>query len=78
MMSSQNCTHSHTLTIYSAIQQVMAVELFANNTFSTLGGLGSSTILRGKWSIIGEKRDQLWMMVYRFGFGRSVSGSTFR
>lgn len=57
--------------------QVMAVELFANNTFSTLGGLGSSTVLRGKWSIIGEKRDQLWMMVSRFGFGRSVSGSTF-
>lgn len=58
--------------------QVMAVELFANNTFSTIYGLGSSTVLRGKWSIIGEKRDQLWMMVYRFGFGRSVSGSTFR
>ncbi|KAL7542116.1 hypothetical protein ACHAXR_011549 [Thalassiosira sp. AJA248-18] len=57
-------------------QQVMAVELFANNTFSTLYGLGS-TVLRGKWSIIGKKRDQLWLMVYRFGFGRSVSGSTF-
>mmetsp|Transcript_13096 Transcript_13096/g.22451 ORF Transcript_13096/g.22451 Transcript_13096/m.22451 type:complete len:576 (+) Transcript_13096:257-1984(+) len=57
--------------------QVMAVELFANNTFSTLAGLGSSTVLRGKWSIIGDRRDQLWMMVYRFGFGRSVSGSTF-
>jgi hypothetical protein len=57
--------------------QVMAVELFANNTFSTLYGLGNSTILRGKWSIIGEKRDQLWMMVHRFGWGRSVSGSTF-
>jgi hypothetical protein len=39
-------------------------------------GLGD-TILRGKWSIIGEERDQLWMTVYRFGFGRSVSGSTF-
>jgi len=57
--------------------QVMAVELFANNTFSTLAGLGSSTVLRGRWSIIGDKRDQLWMMVSRFGFGRSVSGSTF-
>jgi len=57
--------------------QVMAVELFANNTFSTIYGLGDSTTLRGKWSIIGEKRDQLWMMVYRFGFGRSVSGSTY-
>lgn len=57
--------------------QVVAVELFANNTFSTLGGLGSSTVLRGKWSIIGDKRNKLWMMVYRFGFGRSVSGSTF-
>lgn len=56
----------------------MAVELFANNTFSTIYGLGDSTTLRGKWSIVGEKRDQLWMMVYRFGFGRSVSGSTYR
>lgn len=52
------------------------VKLFANNTFSTMTGLGD-TILRGKWSIIGEERDQLWMTVYRFGFGRSVSGSTF-
>ena len=58
--------------------QVMAVELFSNNTFSTLYGLGNSTVLRGKWSIIGDKRDQLWMMVHRFGWGRSVSGSTFR
>ena len=57
--------------------QVMAVELFANNTFSTLYGLGNSTVLRGKWSIRGDKRDQLWMQVYRFGWGRSVSGSTF-
>ena len=52
------------------------VDLFANNTFQTVTGLGD-TILRGKWSIIGEKRDQLWMKVWRFGFGRSVSGSTF-
>lgn len=52
------------------------VELFANNTFSTITGLGD-TILRGKWSIIGEERDQLWMSVWRFGFGREVSGSTF-
>lgn len=52
------------------------VELYANNTFSSITGLGD-TILRGKWSIIGEERDQLWMSVWRFGFGRSVSGSTF-
>ena len=58
--------------------QVVAVELFANNTFSTLYGLGNSTVLRGKWSIIGDKRDQFWMSVHRFGWGRSVSGSTFR
>jgi len=58
--------------------QVVAVELFQNNTFSTLFGLGNSTVLRGKWSIIGDRRDQLWMMVHRFGWGRSVSGSTFR
>jgi len=52
------------------------VDLFANNTFSTVTGLGDM-VLRGKWWIIGEKRDQLWMQVWRFGFGRSVSGSTF-
>jgi len=52
------------------------VELFANNTFSTITGLGD-TVLRGKWSIVGEDRDHLWMSVWRFGFGRSVSGSTF-
>jgi len=52
------------------------VELFTNNTFSTITGLGDM-VLRGKWWIIGESRDQLWMQVWRFGFGRSVSGSTF-
>jgi hypothetical protein len=52
------------------------VDLFANNTFQTVTGLGD-TILRGKWSIIGPKRDQLWMKVWRFGFGRDVSGSTY-
>lgn len=57
--------------------RVMEVKLFANNTFMTTAGLGDSTVLRGKWWIIGEERDQLWMQVWRFGFGRSVSGSTF-
>jgi len=53
------------------------VDLFANNTFQTVAGYGDDLILRGKWSIIGNDRDQLWMNVWRFGFGRSVSGSTF-
>jgi len=52
------------------------VDLFANNTFQTVTGLGDM-ILRGKWSIVGEQRDQLWMTVWRFGFGRDVSGSTY-
>ena len=52
------------------------VALFANNTFSSITGLGD-TVLRGKWSIVGERRDQLWMNVWRFGFGRNVSGSTY-
>lgn len=52
------------------------VELFSNNTFCTITGLGD-TVLRGKWRIGGEERDQLWMSVWRFGFGRDVSGSTF-
>ncbi len=54
----------------------MVVELFANNTFSTLYGLGSSTVLHRKLSIIGDKRDQLWM-VYLFGFGWSEVGVTY-
>ena len=53
------------------------VELYANNTFRTFTGLGD-TILRGKWWISGNDRDQLIMQVWRFGFGRSVSGSTYR
>jgi hypothetical protein len=57
---------------------VMEMQLFANNTFSTTAGLGSSTVLRGKWAIIGTARNYLWFQVWRFGFGRSVSGSTFR
>jgi len=57
--------------------RVMEVQFFANNTFSTVAGLGSATVLRGKWNIIGEEKDHLWMQVYRFGFGRSVSGSVY-
>jgi hypothetical protein len=40
-------------------------------------GMGSSTILRGKFYVIGDNKDQLWMQVWRFGFGRSVSGSVY-
>lgn len=58
--------------------RVMEVMFFANNTFATVGGLGEATVLRGKYHIIGNDRDQLWMQVWRFGFGRSVSGSVFR
>jgi hypothetical protein len=57
--------------------RVMEVKFFANNTFATTGGLGEA-ILRGKFDIIGQDRDQLWMQIWRFGFGRSVSGSVFR
>ena len=58
--------------------RVMEVEFFSNHTFATVAGLGEGTVLRGKWDIIGNKRDQLWMQVWRFGFGRSVSGSVYR
>ena len=56
--------------------RVMKVTMFPNNTFSSVEGVGD-TILRGKFSVIGEKRDQLWMHITRFGFGRSVSGSVY-
>lgn len=39
--------------------------------------MGKSTILRGKFYVIGDNKDQLWMQVWRFGFGRSVSGSVY-
>lgn len=39
--------------------------------------MGASTILRGKFYVIGDKKDQLWMQIWRFGFGRSVSGSVY-
>ena len=60
-----------------AMIRVMEVKFFANNTFATVAGLGGN-ILRGKFDIIGHDRDQLWMQVWRFGFGRSVSGSVYR
>jgi hypothetical protein len=56
--------------------RVMQVVFHRNNTFNTVAGLGEA-ILRGKWDVIGQEKDQLWMQVWRFGFGRSVSGSTY-
>jgi hypothetical protein len=56
--------------------RVMQLVFHGNHTFSTVAGLGEA-ILRGKWDVIGQEKDQLWMQVWRFGFGRSVSGSTF-
>lgn len=57
--------------------RVLEVKFFSNNTFATIGGMGGSDVLRGRFSIIGEKKDRIWMQVLRFGFGRSVSGSVF-
>eukprot|EP00567_Pseudictyota_dubia_P017132 CAMPEP_0197438788 /NCGR_PEP_ID=MMETSP1175-20131217/5684_1 /TAXON_ID=1003142 /ORGANISM="Triceratium dubium, Strain CCMP147" /LENGTH=545 /DNA_ID=CAMNT_0042968585 /DNA_START=236 /DNA_END=1873 /DNA_ORIENTATION=- len=57
--------------------RTMELELFPNMTFSTFAGFGSAKILRGKWSVIGSEKDQFWMQIFRFGFGRSVSGSTY-
>jgi hypothetical protein len=56
--------------------RVMQIQFHANNTFSTVAGIGEN-ILRGKFSIMGNLRDQFWMQVSRFGFGRSVSGSVY-
>ena len=57
--------------------RVMELKFFSNNTFASVAGLGES-ILRGKFDVIGKKRDHLWMQIWRFGFGRSVSGSVYR
>ena len=57
--------------------RVVEVAFHANNTFSTVAGLGGAAILRGKFDIVGAEKDQLWMQVIRFGFGRSVSGSVY-
>jgi len=60
---------------FVAGMQVMEVQLYGNHTFTTTAGLGSSVTLRGRWDVIGQDKDQLWMQIWRFGFGRSVSGS---
>lgn len=57
--------------------RVLEIKFFANNTFATIGGMGGSAILRGRFSVIGKEKDHIWMQVIRFGFGRSVSGSVF-
>ena len=57
--------------------RVLQIVFHRNNTFSTTGGLGNAAILRGKFDIIGQDKDHLWMQVIRFGFGRSVSGSVY-
>ena len=57
--------------------RVMKIKFFSNYTFATLQDQ-KEKILRGKWNIIGEEKDHLWFQVWRFGFGRSVSGSTYR
>eukprot|EP00525_Craspedostauros_australis_P007518 CAMPEP_0198128608 /NCGR_PEP_ID=MMETSP1442-20131203/49744_1 /TAXON_ID= /ORGANISM="Craspedostauros australis, Strain CCMP3328" /LENGTH=612 /DNA_ID=CAMNT_0043788807 /DNA_START=174 /DNA_END=2012 /DNA_ORIENTATION=- len=61
----------------TAAIRVVQVKFFANNTFATEAGLGSAAILRGRYDVIGKQRDQLWMQVWYFGFGRSVSGSVY-
>jgi hypothetical protein len=53
----------------------MGLSSFNNLLFQQ--GIGGSTILRGKFFVIGEQKDQLWMQIWRFGFGRSVSGSVY-
>ena len=57
--------------------RVLEVKFFANNTFATIGGMGGSAILRGRFSVTGREKNHIWMQVLRFGFGRSVSGSVF-
>jgi len=56
--------------------RVMQVRFFQNNTFATIWGAGDA-VLRGKFDVIGQDKDSLWMHISRFGFGRSVSGSVF-
>ena len=57
---------------------LLAVVPSSQPTFSYLhSGMGSSTILRGKFYVIGDNKDQLWCQIWRFGFGRSVSGSVY-
>merc|ERR1712029_214269 len=55
--------------------RVMKIEFFSNYTFATFGN--PVKILRGKWNLIGDEKDHIWFQVWRFGFGRDVSGSTF-
>ena len=54
--------------------RVMPITFYPNNTFSAIG---TEKILRGRYGIMGEKRDSLWFQVSLFGAGRSAPGSVF-
>ncbi len=74
--SNQNSPNPDDAGPTSAVR-VLQIVFHRNNTFSTTGGLGNAAILRGKFDMIGQDKDHLWMQVIRFGFGRSVSGSVY-
>jgi hypothetical protein len=76
MKSSSSSSSSSTPSTGSVVR-VLQIIFHPNNTFTTTGGLGNDIILRGKYDIIGNNYDHLWMQVIRFGFGRSVSGSVY-
>lgn len=60
--------------------KIMRIAFHPNGTFSTLPNNDAEenpTILRGKYDLTGPQNSQLWFQVWRFGFGRSVSGSTY-
>ena len=65
---------------------VAELDLAANGTWQSVAGLGEHTVLRGRWGVYadgpdrsllqkGPPADKIWVLVTRFGLGRSASHS---
>ncbi|CAB9505031.1 expressed unknown protein [Seminavis robusta] len=54
--------------------RVLQVSFYPNNTFAAFG---AEKILRGRFGLMGEYQDHLWLQVNLYGAGRDVSGSVF-
>jgi len=58
------------------LESIIKIQLHANSTFTSLADVGEKRVLRGRWSIVGEKKEQIRLQTSRFGFGK-LSRSTY-
>jgi len=57
-------------------EKLYRVTLHANATFSSSPGGDDNKVLRGRWAITGEKKEQIRLHTSRFGFGK-ISANTY-